>query len=488
MATEEIVTDPELDLARAVACLERSPSVVAAVRTSAKGRGVASRVPAGTPVTARVVADAIDGGRVRAAIGAQLSALGVTQQRRDAIDQCVDELVMNALFDAPVDEHGTRLFADVPPRKRVRLRTTRVVAVEWACTADLFAIAVRDTFGSLERATVLRHLRGGLAGQGPSTSRLGGAGLGLYLVASAANELAFRVVPGTSTEVVCVFGTQRTQLGELAFVVETAPDARTSPPARVRLAGRYRARRAAIATGGVGVVTVLVLLVVRLIRGPEPAHLAIATSPGATIELDGKRVATATTEAVSLDVPVGTTCRLTARGDGLVTRRALVQAHDGDNAVDLRLHRTTIVDIDSDPVGATVELDGHPAGTTPLHVTGLPAHASVDVAIGKPGYTPVSVRVEVPGEGETRRVVQKLAVDPSQVRVRIDSTPEGARLVRAGQAGDRDRTYTPAELYVPAGERQELELAMPHYAPAAVPPFTAAAQPVETTVELTPLP
>jgi hypothetical protein len=186
--------------------------------------------------------------------------------------------------------------------------------------------------------------------------------------------------------------------------------------------------------------------------------------------------------------PVGTTCRLTARGDGFVTRRALVQARAGDTAVDLHLHRTPIVDIDSDPAGATVELDGHPAGTTPLHVTALPGHAWVDVAIGKPGYTPVSVRVEVPAEGDTRHVVQKLAVDPSQVRVRIDSTPEGARLVRTNQAGDRDRTYTPAELYVPKGERQELELAMPHYAPATVPPFTPATPSIETTVELTPLP
>ena len=79
--------------------------------------------------------------------------------------------------------------------------------VRWGCDGRAFVVSVADRFGALERATVGAHIQRLLDARSPRLGRggaaqptTGGAGLGLVLTYSAANQLALQVSRGRFTE------------------------------------------------------------------------------------------------------------------------------------------------------------------------------------------------------------------------------------------------------------------------------------------------
>ena len=131
--------------------------------------------------------------------------VGVRRQVRSSIGQVCEELLMNALYDAPVDEHGNQIFAEINPHDRTESASPRPVSIRYAATADSFAVAVRDRFGRLAKDTILAYIRKCLHGAQQIDRKTYGAGLGLYLVANASTAYVVNVAHGIATEVVCMF-------------------------------------------------------------------------------------------------------------------------------------------------------------------------------------------------------------------------------------------------------------------------------------------
>ena len=84
--------------------------------------GVDKVLPWGVRIYSALVSDYNEKSAAIAAIGDFAQAMGVRRKYREQIDQCIDEMLMNALYDAPVDDAGKPLFADVPVRERVLMR------------------------------------------------------------------------------------------------------------------------------------------------------------------------------------------------------------------------------------------------------------------------------------------------------------------------------------------------------------------------------
>ena len=112
---------------------------------------------------------------------------------------------MNALYDAPIDASGTPLFHHVDVKERVDKLSPRPVSIRYAVAEDSFAVSVRDRFGRLEKATILRYIEKCLRSSDQIDRKTYGAGLGLYLVANAAASYLVNVAYGIATEVVCTF-------------------------------------------------------------------------------------------------------------------------------------------------------------------------------------------------------------------------------------------------------------------------------------------
>jgi hypothetical protein len=112
--------------------------------------------------------------------------------------------MMNAMYQAPMDADGNRVFADVEPRVRIRRKTPRQISLRYAVHERCFFISVRDRFGSFRREDLAHYLLRCVTDESPIEDKKLGAGLGLYLVTSACRRLVINVLPGRVSEFICI--------------------------------------------------------------------------------------------------------------------------------------------------------------------------------------------------------------------------------------------------------------------------------------------
>jgi hypothetical protein len=116
-----------------------------------------------------------------------------------------DELISNAVHNAPVDDHGVHFRKDMPRDIEIELAARETVRVRWGCDARYLAIEVSDQFGSLQRKTILSSL----ANTGARDDGAG-AGMGIALCYGSCDHLVFTTSPGRRTEVIALIDVRYT--------------------------------------------------------------------------------------------------------------------------------------------------------------------------------------------------------------------------------------------------------------------------------------
>jgi hypothetical protein len=167
--------------------------------------GIEKYLPEGTPVHYARLRDFQGRGKAIDTVLAFAEESKMRRQVRNAIGSVCEELLMNALYDAPVDVNGRQVFAELDPHDRTHTRSPRPVSIRYAATEQVFAIAVRDRFGRLAKNTILAYIEKCIHSPSQIDRKTYGAGLGLYLVANAAASYVVNVAYGIATEVVCTF-------------------------------------------------------------------------------------------------------------------------------------------------------------------------------------------------------------------------------------------------------------------------------------------
>ncbi|HTL36662.1 MAG TPA: hypothetical protein VL326_26190 [Kofleriaceae bacterium] len=167
--------------------------------------GIEKYLPEGTPVHYARLRDFEGRGKAIQTVLDFAEEAKMRRQVRSAIGSVCEELLMNALYDAPVDAEGKQIFAEVDPHDRTKTRSPRPVSIRYAATDEMFAVAVRDRFGRLAKNTILAYIEKCLTSGNQIDRKTYGAGLGLYLVANAAATYVVNVAYGIATEVVCTF-------------------------------------------------------------------------------------------------------------------------------------------------------------------------------------------------------------------------------------------------------------------------------------------
>lgn len=154
--------------------------------------GLEKYVAPGVKVGERIVATDVDKRAAIGAVTAWAEAVGARRPIVHRIASVVDELLMNALYDAPRESRPS--IGD----GRATLR--------WACDEHVLAISVGDGCGALRQRDVIDHVRRARLERGrPQPTNEPGAGIGLYLVLANVVSLIVNVEPGRRTEVVCLF-------------------------------------------------------------------------------------------------------------------------------------------------------------------------------------------------------------------------------------------------------------------------------------------
>lgn len=110
-----------------------------------------------------------------------------------------DELLSNAVHNAPVDGDGVYYRRELARDIEIELDERHHVELRWACDARYLAIEVTDRFGSLDRTTILRSLS-----KSDVRETGGGAGMGIALTYRSCDHLVFNLAPGRRTEIIAL--------------------------------------------------------------------------------------------------------------------------------------------------------------------------------------------------------------------------------------------------------------------------------------------
>lgn len=152
-----------------------------------------------TKVGERVVSSDPERRVVIGEVCAWAEAIGARKPVVHRLANVVDELLMNALHDAPRESKPS--IADHGAIDKLHKRAV----LRWACDAKTIAISVGDAFGALRQRDMIDHVRRAKEERGRPELDSHGAGLGLYLVLANVASLVVNVDPGRRTEVVCLF-------------------------------------------------------------------------------------------------------------------------------------------------------------------------------------------------------------------------------------------------------------------------------------------
>ncbi len=132
-------------------------------------------------------------------IAKDIVAVGLPDRISSMVSVIADELIANAVYGAPIDEHGARFRANEPRDGSRKLVDRDAVAVRWATDARYLAIEVRDRWGSIEPATTGKKLAAGKQAAAHSEG-----GMGLPLAYACCNQLVIGVAPSQLTEVIAL--------------------------------------------------------------------------------------------------------------------------------------------------------------------------------------------------------------------------------------------------------------------------------------------
>lgn len=446
--------------------------------------GVEKVVPWGTRIYSMLVGDYQEKSVCISQISEFASLMGVRRKYRESIEQVLDEMLMNALYDAPVDAEGKQLFADVPTKTRISLRMEQKAVVQYACDGETFTVSVRDSFGTLQRDTVLRYLHKCLHSEQQIDRKTGGAGLGLYIMANTTTLFYFNLLPGVATEAICTFDltAPKVQLKHFGFFTEKIDPAGRLVGGASKLlptgAGFPVERRdppaptARAVTLGLGAAILLLLALIGLVAYPrfakEPTgSLMIATTPpGATIEVDGNPRGGTAGGPLTIDgLTMGRQYRITATRDGWQSATKFLEPGTGTpTPIDFELTpEAVLARIDSEPQGADVYFQGNRIGTTPFSFDGLPAGTEVELTFKRTAYRDGTRAVRLPGPGGEIAISHALLIDPRWGSVSLTSTPPGATIFHNGNL-QVDRTPVD-ELLVPTGQEQTFTVKLPGHMP-----------------------
>lgn len=226
---------------------------------------------------------------------------GVRGPVRDRIGMVCEELMMNALYHAPVTADGKELFAGKSPKELAQMTEVPPIQVQYGCSGRYFGVAVRDGGGSLTRERLLEYLLRAKSGPHIETKTTG-AGLGLVSVLKTCSKLIFNLDPGYSSEVIALFDMELFAKGKVGarslhlFTETSAPEPEEQEAGQDRgdePVPDVRPRGAWILAALLG--AVLAALVTAYVMrsgkgGPPKVTVMVEPAAGATVTVDRRPV------------------------------------------------------------------------------------------------------------------------------------------------------------------------------------------------------
>ena len=165
--------------------------------------GLGCHLPWGAEIREVTLAGSDSKGPALDDIAAFMAALGIGGRILNRLQDIADEMIMNAVYDAPVGPDGKAKFAQESRQIAVLLAPEERPTLSFGSDGRTFAMGIRDPFGALRADTLKGYIAKGLRrGADQIDTKLGGAGLGLYLQFDFMGSMVVNLAPSRTTEMI----------------------------------------------------------------------------------------------------------------------------------------------------------------------------------------------------------------------------------------------------------------------------------------------
>lgn len=150
-----------------------------------------------------------------------LQSMGIRSSHRDALRLVAEELLMNAIYDAPINKDGKSLFNHLSRQVPIELEPQQYCRLRYATDGMHLAVSVEDPFGGLKASTVFKYLQSCYGGQAGSLNEgKGGAGRGLHQIVENSDLLVLNLRPGKKTEMISVISLENRENTERSPLIQ----------------------------------------------------------------------------------------------------------------------------------------------------------------------------------------------------------------------------------------------------------------------------
>ncbi len=160
----------------------------------------------GVDIQSKAVKASYERSNLREEMCQYFSKLGVRSTILDRCNTVLEEMLMNAIYDAPMDTQGKSLFNHLSRKTDIILESHLQSTLSYGCDGILLGVSVSDPFGGLTKKIIVDYLESCYSGK-PGTLNVGkgGAGRGLHQIVENSDLTIFNIKKGIRTEVMCFF-------------------------------------------------------------------------------------------------------------------------------------------------------------------------------------------------------------------------------------------------------------------------------------------
>lgn len=143
---------------------------------------------------------------LKAEMVAHFKQSGIRSSILDRVFLVAEEMLMNAIYDAPTDKSGNAIYNHLSRKNEVNLETHQESCLRYAFDGVMIAVSVEDPFGALTKETIIEYLESCYQGREDiQKANKGGAGRGLHQIIENSDLTIFNVKKGVKTEVISLF-------------------------------------------------------------------------------------------------------------------------------------------------------------------------------------------------------------------------------------------------------------------------------------------
>lgn len=142
---------------------------------------------------------------------AKLSEVGFHSRAATSVATAVDEILMNAIFDAPADDTGRVIYAQTARNTEMELKDRARVVFKVIFDGTILGLSVVDLYGSLDKKKFLGHLAKSYQNDAFTVkTTVAGAGLGMANVFNTCGGMVYCCEMGAKTEAMLFYRKSKT--------------------------------------------------------------------------------------------------------------------------------------------------------------------------------------------------------------------------------------------------------------------------------------